>query len=80
MATTNIEQKINLLEARLNTTDLQIGPYPSHVSNKDSEQKSPSIETLYDEAVSAFHREQFDGKKKVWFLKLYFILSYHQKL
>ncbi len=62
MAITNIEQKINLLATRLNTTDLQIDPYPSHVSNKCSEQKSPSIETLYDDAVSTFHREQFDGK------------------
>ena len=64
MAVTNIVEKIDLLEERLNTTDLQIGSDPSQVSNKGSEQKIPSIESLYDDAVSTFHREQFDGK--IW--------------
>ena len=61
MAVSNTEQKIDLLETHLNTIDQEISQSPI-TKKKGSEQKSHSIEALYDDAVSAFHREQFDGK------------------
>ncbi|MAV29380.1 MAG: hypothetical protein CMF43_06215 [Legionellales bacterium] len=61
IAVSNTEQKIDLLETHLNTIDQEISQSPI-TKKKGSEQKSHSIEALYDDAVSAFHREQFDGK------------------
>jgi membrane protease YdiL (CAAX protease family) len=59
MATTNIEAKINYLCRCLNAEE------PQTDSKEESpEKKNPSIESLYDDAVSTFHREQFDGK--IW--------------
>ena len=60
MAITNIRQRIALLESRLSEIDPTIS---SSVTKEESpEKKKPSIESLYDDAVSTFHREQFDGK------------------
>ena len=60
MAIASIEEKIGLLEKRLGEICLEISPADS--KEESPEKKKPSIESLYDDAVSTFHREQFDGK------------------
>jgi membrane protease YdiL (CAAX protease family) len=60
MAIASIEEKIKLLETRLGEIGREISPADS--KEESPEKKNPSIESLYDDAVSTFHREQFDGK------------------
>ena len=60
MAIATIEEKIKLLETRLGEIGREISPADS--KEESPEKKNPSIESLYDDAVSTFHREQFDGK------------------
>ena len=60
MAIASIEGKIKRLETRLGEICREISPADS--KEESPEKKKPSIESLYDDAVSTFHREQFDGK------------------